>query len=194
MIYRYRWWAAMGVIAALAVAGTLAGPFFARTLAHGTARPSAASRGWTWPANPALIPGLLASEQEVALNAQVYPVAFVPVTDTAGLQQLQRLAITQSKTPHRIGFLALVVSHPTSDRAAVTTASQRMHRDGITLPWVVVLDPPSAWRHSGLQVYWPTAKGIGHAVGGAALKAWRRATAPVRVTSTHAGKPVRRKS
>ncbi len=184
--YRYRWWAALGVSAALAVAGTLAGPFFARTFAKGPDRLLAASpvTGWTWPANPALIPGLLSSDQEIALNADVYPVAFVPVTDTAGLQQLQRLATTKSNTPHRIGFLALVVSHPKSDRAAVTTASQRMHRDRITIPWVVVLDPPATWQISAIQVYWPKANGIGHAVGPAALRAWQQATAPIVVTST----------
>ena len=184
--YRYRAWPTLGAIAALAVVGILVGPFVVRSLAHGSDRLRAASpaTGWTWPANPALIPGLLASDQEIALNAQVYPVAFVPVRDTAGLQQLQRLATTKSKTPHRIGFLALVVSHPKSDRAAVKTATQRMHRDGITSPWVVVLDPPATWQTSAVQVYWPKANGIGHAVGPAALRAWQHATAPIAVTST----------
>lgn len=184
--YRFRPWPALGAMAVLTIMGVLMAPVVAHRL-QGAPRHLAATSapGWTWPANPALIPGLLSSDQEIALNAQVYPVAFVRVTDTAGLRLLQRLATTKSTTPHRIGFLALVGLHPRSDRAAVTTAARWMHRDGITLPWVVVLDPPAAWRISALQVYWPTAHGIGHAIGGeAALKAWQQATAPVRVTST----------
>lgn len=155
--------------------------------------PQASSKGWTWPTNPSLIPGLLSSDQEIALNAQVYPVALVPVTDTAGLQQLQHLATTTSKTPHRIGFLAITVRDPKSDQTAVATAARLMHRDKITLPWAVVIDPPVAWQTSTLQVYWLQDQKVEHAVGSAALTAWQHATAPVAVTSvqipSHGSKP-----
>lgn len=181
------WMGVLGVLAALTVAGTLSEPVVVHRWL-GPHRSSATVRassgpGWTWPANPVLIPGLLASDQEIALNAQVYPVAFVPVTDTTGLQQLQRLATTKSITPHRLGFLALVVAHPQSDQTAVATAARLMHRDQITLPWAVVIDPPVAWQTSTLQVYWPQDQHVEHAVGSAALTAWHHATASVAVTS-----------
>ena len=65
--YRYRGWPMLGAVTALAVAGILVGPFVARSLAHRPNRLRAASpaTGWTWPAKPALIPGLLLSDQEM---------------------------------------------------------------------------------------------------------------------------------
>lgn len=165
-----RWWAAAAGAVVLAAGLSVA---YRASL----------STGWTWPANPALIPGLLSNDQEIALNASVYPVAIVPQTDTAALQRLIQLATTKSARPHRIGFVALIIAHPRSDRAAVITATRIVHRAGITLPWAVVLDPPGAWRTGTVQVYWPTAHGIAHAVGAAAFTAWRRATAPLPVAS-----------
>lgn len=149
----------------------------------GMGLPTKAS-GWTWPANPALIPGLLSSHQEIALNAMVYPVAIVPVTAKSTIRTLQQEATGHSKTPHRIGFLALTVARPSSDRAAVALATKQMHRDHVTLPWVVILDPPAAWRNSTVQVYWPHQSTVDHAEGSVALTAWAKATAPVTVTST----------
>lgn len=145
---------------------------------------SASTAGWTWPTNPALIPGLLSSNQEVALNALVYPVAVVPVTQTATIHTLQQEATGHSKTPHRIGFLALTVAHPQSDHAAVSLATRRMHQDHVTLPWVVIIDPTATWQRPTVQVYWPHHATVDHAVGSAGLAAWKQATAPGVVTST----------
>lgn len=186
---RYRGWAALGLIAALGVLGILAGPFwartFARSLANGTNRrvTASATAGWTWPANPALIPALLAQDQEVALNAAVYPVAIVAQSNTAALRRLNQAATETSRQPHRMGFLAVIVSNPRSDRTAVATTQRIMRRAAIRVPWAVVLDPPTAWRTSTVQVYWPTSHGIAHAGGTAAFRAWRVATAPAPVRS-----------
>ncbi|MDA8192729.1 MAG: hypothetical protein M0Z53_01850 [Thermaerobacter sp.] len=143
--------------------------------------------GWTWPANPAVMPVLTATGQELVLNAQVYPVAVVPVTNRRALTAFNAAYVAPSRTPHRLGFLAVIVPHPASTAAALRTARQQLAAAHVRVPWGVLIDPPAAYRQPAPQVYRPGPRGIRRVTGSAALAAWRQAVAPLPAPAAKGG-------
>lgn len=186
----------MGILVVLAVLGSIAlairaETHFFRGIAIGVAvivlgigwvsrpHPPSPPLGWTWPVDPTVMPALNASGQVFVLNASVYPVALVAITDTTALRRLNAAYTAPSRTPRHIAFVALIDPHPASNAAALQAARAVMKQVHDALPWAILIDPPPADSTPGVQLDRPTAHGVAHLTGSALWAAWTHAVAPL---------------
>ena len=162
------------------IIGGVALTFIGSLVFHGAARTVTASTAL--PANPTMILTTNAQKQETLLNAQVYPVAIVSLADTAALTRLNALYTAPASGPHRLGFLAVVDPQALSAAQAVAATQKVMTAHHMALPWAVVLDPPGAYEHPGVQLYWATGQTIHHVTGASLWSTWAHLTRPIALT------------
>lgn len=167
------------------IIGGVALTFVGTLIFHPTAHPVTASTAL--PANPTMILTTNAQKQETLLNAQVYPVAIVSLADTAALTRLNALYTAPASGPHRLGFLAVVDPHALSAAQAVAATQKVMTAHHMALPWAVVLDPPAAYEHPGVQLYWATGQTIHHVTGTSVWSTWAHLTRPIALTPFKVG-------
>ena len=144
------------------------------------AHTSASSALTALPANPTMIVAENGTGQETILNAQVYPIALVTLSNTAALVRLNQ-AYTRRPGPHHFGFLAVIDTHAASMHQAVTQTQKVLTAHHITLPWAVVVDPAPAFTHPSVQLYWMAQQKLHHLTGSALWPIWAHLTRPLPV-------------
>lgn len=137
--------------------------------------------GWALPANAAIMPALTAQGQEMVLNAAMYPIAVISIKNATDIARLNAVYAQPSREPRHIGFLAVVDPHPASNAQALAAARRVMQQHHITLPWAVIIDPPSVYETSTVQLYLPGTHGIRHVTGSALWSDWARVLAPIAI-------------
>ena len=162
------------------VVGGIALTFAGSFVFHGPARTTTVSAAL--PANPTMILTTNAQKQETLLNAQIYPVAVVALSDTAALTRLNAIYTAPASGPHRLGFVAVIDPGAASSAQAVAATQKVMAAHHMALPWAVVLDPPPAYEHPAVQLYWSAHNGMHHATGAAIWPAWTQLTRPIPLT------------
>ena len=145
-------------------------------VAHTSASPALTAL----PANPTMIVAENGTGQETLLNARVYPVALVTLSNIAALVRLNQ-TYTRQPGPHHFGFLAVIDTHAASMHQAVSQTQKVLTAHHITLPWAVVVDPAPAFTHPSVQLYWMAQQKLHHLTGAALWPVWTYLTRPLPV-------------